>query len=320
MSLAIGILASFFAQDTDVAARIDGAAIRWAEVDERMNLNPAAITPEIRRAKLREVVVDRLIAREAAQCDLNVSDQELDEFIDREMKRYPDKEEFEKALRVMNVTKAKYREDLRRSFLQVRLLRHLILHLLKNVPDAREFGFDVTEVKPEEIKAYYEKHREEFQATEHITAWRIGMKFSGEEEKKQKRKVLESALRKLDQGSDFYILAAYTSEVGPDTKSGRSIFGHWQLCPKDSPYTKGTNALLFKTLKEGETSGIVEDGNTLNLFHLIQRVNLPAQSLEDARERIAQVLNNEKREQNLERMRRELIRRAKIEPADLFKD
>ncbi len=158
-----------------------------------------------------------------------------------------------------------------------------------------------------------------------MTYWRIGLKFSNPKEKEQKRALAESILRKIDEGADFYLIARFSSDVWRTVEDGdrtQVIYGDRGLKREDAQrfYSPETAKLLFETMKAGETSGIVEDGQVLNIFRLDQRVIQKEETFEDAstQNRIRSYLDHKKREESRRRLRNELVRRSYIWPPDLF--
>src|SRR5437016_5397796 len=113
-------------QEDPVAARVDGETILWKDVDRRIKPRPSEITPERRRRTLQELVVERLVAREASRHGVMVGEKELEESLEKEIKRYRSEEEFDKSLRLVNKTRSEHREEWRRWFLEAKLTGYLL--------------------------------------------------------------------------------------------------------------------------------------------------------------------------------------------------
>ena len=71
-------------------------------------------------------------------------------------------------------------------------------------------------------------------------------------------------------------------------------------------------------MKEGEISPIIQDGRSLNIFKMEQKVNQKAESFEEAQIKIRAMLENKYREENRRRLRDHLRKDAYLWPADLF--
>src|SRR5204862_530385 len=104
-----------------------------------------------------------------------------------------------------------------------------------------------------------------------------------EREKAHQMRVAEAFLRRLDQGSDFYYAAAYFSTVSPVSDGKNQFFGHRGLTRKDAAefYGSDTITYLFETMKEDDISPIRDEGRTLYVFKLIQKVNQTAETFDD---------------------------------------
>jgi hypothetical protein len=304
-----------------IASRINNEIITWKDVDDTLKSMPkkSDITDDLRLQKLRKISQQRLFLQAAKQNNLSVTEQELDEVMRRELKRYPSEEEFEKALRSNNMTKTEYREERRKDYLESKLYRHLIQKAFTN-PDDKSPGLLIDSVSPLEIRKYFDEHRDEFKAIENITVWRMGLQYGTEREKEQKMRVAEAFLRRINEGADFYVAAMYFSTVSPVPDGDKQVFGHRGLTREKASgfYGPETVKYLFDTLKEDEVSPIREEGQTLNVFKLHQRVNQSAETFDEAQFRIRTILENQKREENRRALTAHLTKTAYVWPADLF--
>lgn len=304
-----------------IAARVNNEIVTWKDVDDSLKTaKKSDVTDELRLSKLRKIAEERLFLQAAKQNSLTVGEQELDEHIRREVKRYGNEEEFDRALRVNSITKTEYREGLRKDVLVSKLYRHLIQKAFTN-PDDKSPGLLMDTVSPEELRRYYDAHRDEFKAIENITVWRMGLQYGTDREKALRMRQAESFLRKLEEGTDFYFAAAYTSTVPPmsDGEKGQ-VYGHRGLTREQAAqfYAPETVTYLFETMKEDQVSAIRDEGRTINVFKLVQRVHQKEETFEDAQFRIRSILENQKREENRRVLRAHLMKSAYVWPADLF--
>jgi len=220
------------------------------------------------------------------------------------------------------MTKTEFREEKRKDYLVMKLYRHLMQKAFTN-PDDKSPGLLVDTVSPEDLRAYFEAHKEEFKAVENITVWRVGLQYGTEREKEVKMRVAESFLRKLEAGSDFYVAATYYSEVRQSVETEKGWMyecAHRGLTREQALqfYAPETVTYLFDTMKEGDVSPIRDDGRTLNVFKLVQRVKQKEDTFDDAQLRIRSILENQKREENRRVLRAHLMKTAYIMPGDLF--
>ena len=306
-----------------IAARVNNEIITWKDVDDTLKtIKKKDLSDELRLSKLRKMAEERLFLQAAKQNNLTVTDQELDEYLRREMRRYGNEEDFDRILRVNEITKTEYREEKRKEYLVVKLDRHLRQKAFTN-PDDKSPGLLVDSVTPEEMRSYYESHKDEFKAVENITVWRVGFQYGTEREKADKIRTAEAFLRKLEAGTDFYVAATYYSDVRQSVDTGKGWMyecAHRGLTREQALqfYAPDTVTYLFDTIKEGEISPLRDDGRTLNLFKLMQRVKQKEETFDDAQFRIRSMLENQKREENRRLLRAHLMKTAYVWPADLF--
>lgn len=305
-----------------IAARINDEIITWKDVDDRLKLPPKDITAEMRGSKRVELAEEVLFLQWARKNNIAVTEQEIDEQIRREIKSTAGEEQFESWLRSTGQTRTEYRERWRRTLLVQKLYWHLMRKAVSN-PDADTPGLMQDYVPPEEIREYYEAHRDQYRAIENVSFWRIGLQFSNAREKDYKRALAESILRKVEEGSDFYMMAALYSDVWRTVEvEGRPMreFGYRGLKREEAQsfFSPETVKLLFETLKPGEQSGIVEDGQTINLFRLEQRVAQREETFEEAQGKIRSYLEHRRREESRKRLRNELVKRSFVDPPGLF--
>ncbi len=311
-------------QGGGIAAQVDNEIITWKDVDDRLKLPVKEITPQMRRPKLREMVEERLLLQVARRNHVTVSDQEVEDAIGREMKRFESEEQYDAYLRLQGLTRTENREKWRSTIMVTRLHYHLIRQAYLK-PDFETPPVMPDFVTPEEIRKYYREHPDEFKAIDHISVLRIALKYGTPREKEQKRLRAESILRHLAEGTgvnrhQFFIQAHLYSDWRP-TRNGVLEYGHRELKKSDAAdyFASETVRLLFETLKVGEMSAIVEDGKAFNIFlkeaHFIQRED-PFES--EVQDKIKSKIENEKRASNRRELIRFLVNRAYVWPPNLF--
>lgn len=304
------------------AARINNEYITWREVDSALKLDLLPkVDPETRQkmrwSKLKELATERLFLQEAREQRLIVTETELDERMDRERKRFGTDEEYVQSLRIGGTTRTERREYWRKMLMEGKLYRFVIYKAYNN-PDVNTPGLLLDLVTPQQVREFFEKNREQYKPIEHVSFYRIAFQFGTEKEKAAKRALAESVLRKHLEGADFGLLAGGYSEVWSRSPRGEPFPGVLELKRVNEHFSGETTRLLFDVLKEKEVSGIVEDRNSLNLFQLLQHVNLKAETFEEAQGKIRNMLENEKHLLNKKQLRDELLKRAWVEPRDLF--
>lgn len=293
-----------------IAARVNNEIVTWKDVGDALSKVKGAVSPELRRGTLRQIAEERLFLQAAKKNGVTVGEQELDDATRRDVKNYGGEEEYERWLRLRNLTKTEAREEKRKTLLIYKLYRHIIQKSFQQ-PDATTPGLLVDSVAPVEIAEYYERNKERFKAIENVTFSRIALQFATPPEKTLKYALAQSILRQIDEGSDFVMLSIHHGRLRQDDRNKtRADLEHY--------YKPATIALLFDILRVGETSGIVEDGNSWNIFRLEKRIQQREETMAEAEPRIRATLESEKREENRRKLRDRLVKDAYLWPSDLF--
>ncbi len=298
-----------------IAARVNNDIITWKDVrDVLKDIKPADQSPELKKSKLREMAEERMFLQAAKKNNLGITELELDEAQRRDVKMYGNEEEFDKVTRIRYGTKTAYREDKRKQLLIFKLYRHLMQQSWTN-PGKDTPGLMLDFVAPEEIREYYNSHRDQFQSIEQVAFIRIGLQFSVKAEEETKTALAESLVRKLDEGAEFTMLAYFYSDV-----RRAKDFRDRGVSRKDLEgfYTAETIRYLFDEMKEGQVSGIVKDGKTLNIFKMEQKFKQKEEGFDEAQMKIRNMKENQKREENRRQLRDYLRKDAYLWPPDLF--
>lgn len=297
--------------DQGIAARVNNEIVTWKDVGDALSKVKGTVSPELRRSTLRQITEERLFLQAARKNGVVVGEQELEDAIRRDLKNYGGEEEYERWLRLRNLTKTEAREEKRKTVLIYKLYRHIIQKSFQQ-PDASTPGLLVDSVAPVEVEAYYESHKDRFQAIENVTYSRIALQFAVPADKEAKRALAESILRHLDEGADFIMLSLHHGRLRQDdrNKTREDL--------KKIGLSAATIALLFDTLQVGQVSGIVEDGNSWNIFRVEKRIQQREESLAEAEPKIRATLESEKREENRRKLRDRLVKDAYLWPSDLF--
>ena len=299
----------------ETAARINNEIITWKDVQDVLKeIKPGDLSMELKKSKLRDMAEEKMFLQAAKKYNLNVSEQELDESQRRDVKTYGSEEEFERVIRIRFGTKTAYREDKRRQILIYKLYRHLLQQSWTN-PGKDTPGLMLDFVAPEEIREYYLKHPEQFQAIERISFMRIGLQFTGPKQEVEKMQLAESVLRKLDEGAEFAMMAFFYSDIRR-AKDFRDMGVSRKDCVEF--YTPETIKYLFDVMKEGEVSPIIRDGRSYNIFKMEQKINQKAETFEEAQGKIRSMKENQYREENRKKLRDHLRKDSYLWPSDLF--
>ena len=302
----------------EVAARVDGEILTWDSVREGLKgVKPADITPQLLHAKRQELVSGMLIRQFAVRNGLTVFSEDLDDAVLQDSKKYASPEEHRKVIMIQHGSVSQYRESLEWSLLRAKALE-LAMATQKSDPELKGAAFQPLPVPEETLRQYYDAHRDYFQQImEQISFLRIGITVERRDAEGQKRAVLESLLRRLEKGAEFTMLAWFYSDVRRAKE-----FRDRGVTRKDLKgiYAPETIEYLFDGMKEGETSPIVRDGATLNLFRMEQKVKRGPETFEEAKGRIQSMMDSGVRAANVSALVQALRRSAHIEPEDVFQD
>lgn len=262
------------AQD-QVVIRVDNRVLTLAEFNEYFEPISMSCDKEdgqnndaIREARLRfllQLVEEMIILRRADELHLSVSPQELDDAVREIQEDYP-KAGFEDMFLKQAVSFKAWRQRLERRLLVEKVMRK---ELLKEEP-----------VTPEEIRDYYDRHREEWSCGEEVRARHILLPTED-----QAKKVLEQ----FQNGETFSTLARRHSiapEAQYDGDMGYVVRGQLPGC---------LEAPLFD-LEPGDVSPVIQTPYGFHIFQVIEKRETRVPNIEESIERIKQEILKERLE------------------------
>jgi len=287
-------------------AVINGVAITQAHYDKELKVHLDRVSRQGKQISeeqitaLKKDVLDGLIEREvlyqeSQKAGIKVDEQKVTDQMAGIKKRFPDEEEFKKALASMGLTEEEVRTQIQRGL----AIRGLIDQKVAN-------SIVVTD---EETKAYYDANPQFFKQPEQVKASHILIKVettADDATKAAARKKIEDIRKKLTDGGDFAELAKEYSE-GPSAPKGGDL-GYFRR----GQMVKAFDDTVF-SMKINEVSGLVE---TRFGYHLIKVYDKkPEQTLAyaDVKDKIAQRLKQEKIEKGAIAYVENLKKDAKIE-------
>ena len=166
------------------------------------------------------------------------------------------------------------------------------------------------EVSEEDIKAYYESHKDEFKTPEMVRSRHILIKTdpsASDNDKKKAKEKAEEILKKIKAGEDFAKLASDVSDdTGSKTKGGELGF-----------FTKGRMVKPFEdaafSLKPGEVSGIVETQFGYHIIKVEEKKEPGMEPFDTAKEKIKQKLLQERTKAKVTEFLEKAMKEANIE-------
>ncbi len=290
----------------DVVAKVDGDPITSAEVfrladtfilaggKERSKMTPAE-RMEVYQRVVNEIINDRLLVKAAK--GTVVTEAEVDARYTELKKGYSDDAEFREQLIKVGQTEASVRENIRIATMEEKWI-------------VRQTSADKdNKADPSEIEKTYEKNKQTFMTPEKVRASHILIQIlpgdtpavAADKEKKAKE-----LTRRAAAGEDFAALARQYSEDGDSRDSG----GDLGYLEKSTPVIFGD---AVSNLKVGEVSSPVRSKVGFHVIKVTERIVPTQMTLSQVRDRIAALIEAEKRRLAVQLLLEGLRKNAKIE-------
>ena len=287
-------------------AVVNGVVISRIQYDKELDVHRERISRQGKQisddqmAELKKDILEGLIEREvlyqeSQKAGIKIADQKVNDQLAAIKKRFPNEEEFKKALASMDLTEEEVRAQIQRGL----AIRELIDQKVANK----------IAITDEETNAYYTGNPQLFNQPEKVKASHILIKVeptADDAKKAEARKKIEEIQQKLKEGGDFAELAKEYSE-GPSSAKGGDL-GYFQRGQMVKPFED-----TAFSMKANEVSGRVE---TRFGYHLIKVYDKkPEQTLAyaDVKDKIAQRLKQEKVEKDATQYVENLKKDAKVE-------
>ncbi len=287
-------------------AVVNGVVIARIQFDKELKVHLERVSRQGRQItddqmeELKKDILEGLIEREvlyqeSQKAGIKIADQKVDDQVAAIKKRFPNEEEFKKALAGMGLTEKEVREQIQHGL----AIRELIDQKVANK----------VVITDEETKAYYDANPQLFNQPEEVKASHILIKVeptADDATKAAARKKIEDLQQKLRAGGDFAELAKENSE-GPSNVRGGDL-GYFKRGQMVKPFED-----VAYSMKIDEVSDLVE---TRFGYHLIKVSDKkPEQTLAyaDVKDKIAQRLKQEKVEKDATLYVEDLKKGAKIE-------
>lgn len=227
---------------------------------------------------IERLIHDKLLLSEAKRRKIEVDDKEVKAKLDEVRQRFPNEEDFERTLAAENIVLS----DLEKRFKERLMIDRLV---------ETELRKDIS-VAPNEILRYYENHKEEFGEPKKVKLRAILIRT---EEGRSEEEALASAKEILDRiakGGDFAILAEKYSE-GPYATSGGDM--GWV---EEGELMGRINDLVF-SLDTNEVSTVLKTNLGFHIFKVEQKSDSRTMQFHEVKERIEQILYNNKTQDKL---------------------
>ncbi|MEM5947166.1 peptidylprolyl isomerase [Spirochaetia bacterium 38H-sp] len=290
-----------------VAAKVNGKAIYVEQIDREMARYLAQYAQygmqpsEEDKAKIKEQVIDQLIARElllqeAAKQKINADKAEVDKQLADIKTRSGSDENFTNALSQAGFnTEEEFRQEIEDAFILQELIENRVL---KDI-----------EVSDEEAKEYYDANPSQFVQPEQVHARHILISLAQDASKEEEDAAyakIKQVKEELAKGADFAELAKKYSE-GPSGPQGGDLgyFGKGQMVKpfEDAAFSLGV----------GEVSDVVRTQFGLHIIKVEDKKASSVISFDDAKPQLLNMLVDQKKSEKLQQYIEELKSSAKIE-------
>lgn len=228
---------------------------------------------EVRSKVLDQLVEDKLILSEAKRLEIPIDEKDIDARVREVSKRFASQEEMERALVEQGLTL----KELRRSYKEQMMVRRLI--------DSK-IGSTIM-ISPVEIKAYYEKHSNEFVQPAQVKVANILIRPKADLPPDKAKALAQELHDRLRQGGDFAAVAKQYSE-GPHAAEGGEM-GYL----KKGDLLPEIEKIIFE-LKPGEISPVIETSLGYHIFKVEDRMERQGKTFSDVRREIEETLFREK--------------------------
>jgi peptidyl-prolyl cis-trans isomerase SurA len=222
---------------------------------------------------LMNLVNDRLTDQVVKKSDIQVTESEVDESIERVMKMNNlNSEQFAAALAQDGMTLDDYRENLRKQLLRSKLLN-------------REIKSKVV-ITEKDINAYYQKHSDQFGGDEtkyHLRT--IIKKYADEKQKQSVLTQMEAVVGQLKAGKSFDALAREHSDLLASEGGDLGAFAMDELSPDIRQAISG--------LKQGDYTAIIDTDQGYQVFYLQEIRETTGKPVEEVSDEIREILYNE---------------------------
>jgi peptidyl-prolyl cis-trans isomerase SurA len=241
-------------------------ALRYPPEKERQTLF------QVRSDLLNQLIDSQLADQQIKRYQISVTQKEIDSTIERlkEARSFTD-EQLREGLAAQGLTMEEYRKEIESQILRTKLVN-------------REVKSKIV-ITQEDIKAYYEKHKEKYAGNRKYYLWNIFTKAS-EYEKDAALKEMQTVEAKLKQGTSFEALVKQLNKSSSPAKG--TDLGLYRREELSTQLQK-----VVENLKAGEYSQVLETNFGYQIIYVQDIRETPSKPLEELEADIKQTLYNE---------------------------
>ena len=277
---------------TDVVATVNGVKIYRKELDRTFNAhvnqgqNGGANLPPEQTQQLQQIILDRLVESEllcqkGKELNITAPDEEILSRIEQFKKQFPTEAEFNAKLKENGISLEDLKSELRKNMVISKVIQ-------QQMADQNSSNATTSD---EELKKYYDAHKDQFKQEEMVQASHILVKIekgADEATKKKAKEKIDGLLKKVKAGEDFAKLAKENSDC-PSSQNGGDLgfFTRKQMVPEFSQ--------TAFSLKKGEVSGVIETPFGYHIVKVTDTKPAAETSFEESKARIKQYLGGKQR-------------------------
>jgi len=312
--LLLAVASGAFAEEVvnRIAAVVDDEVITLYEVEtlaspiiaKLIRSNPDMSAEELNREAgkikynvMRGLIEQKLIEREVARLGIEVTEGEINAYIERIKKanNYTD-DSLRMALARQGISMQEFRDRIKNEILSEQYVSFRMRDKLR--------------VRDEDIRAYYENHRDEFAAEPVVRIAEIRLNVAPDATEDDIRATFARAnevYEKLLAGGDFAQLAAEYSQ-GPTAHDG-GVLGNFKMETElNSLYRRA-----LTPLQVGQHSTIFRDKRGFFILKLLTKNQEGLQPFEQVRDRIRMILRKQKADLEMQRLAAELYKKSYVD-------
>ncbi|MBI1972901.1 peptidylprolyl isomerase [Candidatus Woesearchaeota archaeon] len=267
--------------DKEILAKVNGEPLYASDVEKILNQTKQQGFPLTQEQVLEQLIARKVLLQEAKKQKIKVEEASIDKYISDLEKAIG--QSIEPLLQNMSITEGEFREQVREQL---------------TITQALAEKMQATTITDEEIEAFYEANEDDLTVPEQVNASHILVKT--EEEAK-------AILKELEKGKNFGTLAREKS-IDPSAKTNSGNLGF---------FSKGQMVPEFETaafaLDEDELSEPTKSQFGYHIIKLHEKREAGKLTLQETKEDIRKVLQEQKTKENVDVYVKALISKAKVE-------
>lgn len=288
-----------------IASELEG--LRRAYPDEESYTKKAT---ELWRKTLRDMIEEKVMSMAAVAEGIKIEDRQVDKDLQDLIKKEGSVDKLKAKLAQQGFSLEDYRERIRTDLTQRELILTKLGFRQKQITPESKMPLD-SFVTPRDIQQYYADNKKQFYVAEKVKSRQIVIHYEAAT-KAEKKAEAESVIRQIQHGADMALLALWYSAVHA------SDGGFWDWSERGN-FPPEVDAVLF-ALKKGDLGAVVETKDAFVILRCEDREEPRQRQLgeDDVQDEIRKQIQNQKVNENVGKVKKQLVKEAYIEPTDLF--